>query len=263
MSEACEEGLCSRDAGAKKITLIQKQYSMKAIIIDDERLARQELKNLLAQYKEVEVIAECSDAIEAAAKISELKPDVIFCDIQMPGKTGLELVEEISGAVDVVFVTAYDEHAIKAFELNAFDYLLKPVQPQRLAETIKKLSDKELVKTENNSPLTVNDMVFVKDGEKCWFVKLRDIRLFESEGNYVRIYFDNFRPLILRSLNSLETRLNDKEFFRASRKHIINLNYILSVEQWFNGGLNVKLKDGKEVEISRRQAVKLKDLMSL
>jgi two-component system LytT family response regulator len=237
---------------------------MKAIIIDDERLARQELKNLLAQYKEVEVIAECADATQALEKISELKPDVIFCDIQMPGKTGLELVEDISASVDVVFVTAYDEHAIKAFELNAFDYLLKPVQPQRLSETIKKLSIKESsVKTENNTPLTVNDMVFIKDGEKCWFVNLKDIRLFESEGNYVRVYFDTFRPLILRSLNSLETRLNEKEFFRASRKHIINLNFVESIEQWFNGGLNVKLKDGKEIEISRRQAVKLKDMMSL
>lgn len=237
---------------------------MKVIIIDDERLARQELKNLLATYKEIEIIAECSDAIQAKEKINELKPDVIFCDIQMPGKTGLELVEEISGAVDVVFVTAYDEHAIKAFELNAFDYLLKPVQPQRLAETIKKLSIKETSnKSDNNSPLTINDMVFIKDGEKCWFVKLSDIRLFESEGNYVRVYFETFRPLILRSLNSLESRLNEKEFFRASRKHIINLNFIASVESWFNGGLNVKLKDGKEVEISRRQAVKLKDMMSL
>jgi len=237
---------------------------MKAIIIDDERLARQELKNLLATYKEIEIIAECSDAIQAKEKINELKPDVIFCDIQMPGKTGLELVEEISGAVDVVFVTAYDEHAIKAFELNAFDYLLKPVQPQRLAETIKKLSIKETSnKSDNNSPLTINEMVFIKDGEKCWFVKLSDIRLFESEGNYVRVYFETFRPLILRSLNSLESRLNEKEFFRASRKHIINLNFIASVESWFNGGLNVKLKDGKEVEISRRQAVKLKDMMSL
>jgi two-component system LytT family response regulator len=237
---------------------------MKAIIIDDERLARQELKNLLSAYKEIEIIAECSDAIQAKEKINELKPDVIFCDIQMPGKSGLELAEEISGAVDVVFITAHDEHAIKAFELNAFDYLLKPVQSQRLAETIKKLSIKETsTKVDNNSPLTNNDMVFIKDGEKCWFVKLSDIRLFESEGNYVRVYFETFRPLILRSLNSLESRLNEKEFFRASRKHIINLNFIGSVESWFNGGLNVKLKDGKEVEISRRQAVKLKDMMSL
>lgn len=237
---------------------------MKAIIIDDERLARQELKNLLTEHKEIEVIAECSDAIQAKEKINELKPDIIFCDIHMPGKSGLELVEEISGTIDVVFVTAYDEHAIKAFELNAFDYLLKPVQPERLSETIKKLSIKESAnKLENDSPLTEKDMVFIKDGDKCWFVRLSDIRLFESEGNYVRVYFENFKPLILRSLNSLETRLNEKQFFRASRKHMINLSYIASIETWFNGGLNVKLKDGKEIEISRRQAVKLKDMMSL
>jgi two-component system, LytTR family, response regulator len=237
---------------------------MKAIIVDDERLARQELKNLLSAHKDVEIIAECADAFEAKLKIAELKPDFIFCDIQMPGKTGLQLAEEISGAVDVVFITAHDEHAIKAFELNAFDYLLKPVQPLRLAETIKKLSVRDSsVKADNNTPLSRKDMVFIKDGDKCWFVKLSDIRLFESEGNYVRVYFDNFRPLILRSLNSLETRLNEKEFFRASRKHILNLDYISTVEQWFNSGLNVKMKDGKEIEISRRQAVKLKDLMSL
>lgn len=237
---------------------------MKAIIIDDERLARQELKNLLAAHKEVEVVAECSDAIQAKEKINELKPDIIFCDIQMPGKSGLELVEEISATVDVVFITAHDEHAIKAFELNAFDYLLKPVQAERLAETIKKLSIKDTAsRIDNNTPLTEKDMVFIKDGEKCWMVRLSDIRLFESEGNYVRVYFDTFRPLILRSLNSLETRLNEKQFFRASRKHMINLSYIASIETWFNGGLNVKLKDGKEIEISRRQAVKLKDMMSL
>src|SRR6478735_2360799 len=237
---------------------------MKAIIIDDERLARQELKNLLSVHREVEVIAECSDANQAKEKINELKPDIIFCDIQMPGKSGLELVEEISASVDVVFITAHDEHAIKAFELNAFDYLLKPVQADRLAETIKKLTIKESAsRLDNNTPLTEKDMVFIKDGEKCWFVRLSDIRLFESEGNYVRVYFENFRPLILRSLNSLETRLNEKQFFRASRKHMINLSYIASIEPWFNGGLNAKMKDGREVEISRRQAVKLKDMMSL
>ncbi len=237
---------------------------MKAIIIDDERLARQELKNLLSAHKDVEVIAECSDAMDAKAKIAELKPDLIFCDIQMPGKSGLELAEEISGTIDVVFITAHDEHAIKAFELNAFDYLLKPVQADRLSETVKKLSVRETAsRLDNNTPLSEKDMVFIKDGEKCWFVRLSDIRLFESEGNYVRVYFDTFRPLILRSLNSLETRLNEKQFFRASRKHMVNLSYIASVETWFNGGLNVKLKDGREIEISRRQAVKLKDMMSL
>lgn len=237
---------------------------MKAIIIDDERLARQELKNLLAAHKEIEVVAECANAEEAKEKIAAINPDVIFLDIQMPGKTGLELLEEISALPEVVFVTAYDEYAIRAFEINALDYLLKPVQPQRLAETIKKLLNKESGdKKENNSPLNENDQVFVKDGEKCWFVSLNNIRLFESEGNYVRVYFDTFRPLILRSLNSLETRLPEKSFFRASRKHIINLKWVESIETWFNGGLMVKLKGGQEVEISRRQAVKLKDIMSL
>lgn len=237
---------------------------MKAIIIDDERLARQELKTLLSLHKEIEVIAECQDATSAKEKILELKPDIIFCDIQMPGKSGLELVEEISATVEVVFITAHDEHAIKAFELNAFDYLLKPVQPERLAETIKKLSVKESAnRPDNTSPLTDKDTVFIKDGDKCWLVKLAEIRLFESEGNYVRVYFDTSRPLILRSLNSLEARLNEKQFFRASRRHMINLSYVASIEPWFNGGLNVKLKDGKEIEISRRQAVRLKELMSL
>jgi len=237
---------------------------MKAIIIDDERLARQELKNLLAVHKEIEVIAECNNAQSAKEKIAELNPDVIFLDIQMPGKTGLELIEEVSALPDVVFVTAYDEYAIKAFEVNAYDYLLKPVSPERLAETIKKLTLKETSeKKENNTPLTENDQVFIKDGEKTWFVRLSNIRLFESEGNYVRVYFDNFRPLILRSLNSLEERLDEKTFFRASRKHIVNLSWVESIETWFNGGLMVKLKGGQEIEISRRQAVKLKDMMSL
>lgn len=237
---------------------------MKAIIIDDERLARQELKNLLAVHKEIEVIAECNNAESAREKIAELNPDVIFLDIQMPGKTGLELIEEVSVLPDVVFVTAYDEYAIKAFEVNAYDYLLKPVSPERLAETVKKLTLKESSeRRENTTPLNENDRVFIKDGEKTWFVQLTNIRLFESEGNYVRVYFDNFRPLILRSLNSLEERLNEKSFFRASRKHIINLSHVDSIETWFNGGLMVKLKSGQQIEISRRQAVKLKDMMSL
>jgi two-component system LytT family response regulator len=237
---------------------------MKAIIIDDERLARQELKNLLSAHKEIEVIAECNNAQSAKEKIAELNPDVIFLDIQMPGKTGLELIEEVSALPDVVFVTAYDEYAIKAFEVNAYDYLLKPVSPERLAETIKKLTLKESSeKKENTTPLKENDQVFIKDGEKTWFVRLSNIRLFESEGNYVRVYFDNFRPLILRSLNSLEERLDEKTFFRASRKHIVNLSWVESIETWFNGGLMVKLKGGQEIEISRRQAVKLKDMMSL
>lgn len=238
---------------------------MKAIIIDDERLARQELKSLLSSYKEIEVVAECTNAEEARDRIQEIKPDVIFLDIQMPGKNGFELLEEISVLPEVVFVTAYDDYAIRAFEVNALDYLLKPVQTHRLAETVRKILNKE-EKQEKKSELPQlndSDQVFVKDGEKCWFVKLSDIRLFESEGNYVRVYFDKNKPLILKSLNNLDERLNPRTFFRASRKHIINLKWVESIENWFNGGLMVKLRGGEQVEISRRQAAKLKDMMSL
>lgn len=240
---------------------------MKAIIIDDERLARQELKNLLAPYPELQIVGEANNAETAIELIKQEKPDVIFLDIQMPGKNGFDLLEEISGVPEVVFVTAYDEYAIRAFEVNALDYLLKPVQSSRLAETVKKLLNKDISEKaeskEQTQALNDNDQVFVKDGDKCWFVKLNDIRLFESEGNYVRVYFDKNRPLILRSLNNLDERLNNKTFFRASRKHIVNLKWVESIENWFNGGLMVKLKGGEQVEISRRQASKLKEMMSL
>ena len=239
---------------------------MKVIIIDDERLARQELKSMLATYPGIEIIGECGDARSAIETVNNLKPDVIFLDIQMPGKTGFDLLEELTFVPEVVFVTAHDEYAIKAFEVNALDYLLKPVQPARLSDTIKKLTARlQELKGGDEKPnvLTENDQVFVKDGERCWFVKLGDVRLLESEGNYVRLYFGTSKPLILRSLNYLDERLNNRTFFRASRKHIINLQWVENIESWFNGGLLVKLRGGEQVEISRRQAVKLKEMMSL
>jgi two-component system LytT family response regulator len=239
---------------------------MKVIIIDDERLARQELKSMLSTYPGIEIIGEYGDAKSAIEAVNTLKPDVIFLDIQMPGKTGFDLLEELNFVPEVVFVTAHDEYAIKAFEVNALDYLLKPVQPARLSDTVKKLMSHLAEKKdqpENSNTLTENDQVFVKDGERCWFVKLGEVRLFESEGNYVRLYFGTSKPLILRSLNYLDERLNNKTFFRASRKHIINLQWVENIESWFNGGLLVKLRGGETVEISRRQAVKLKEMMSL
>lgn len=237
---------------------------MKAIIVDDERLARQELKTMLAEHKDIEVIAECANAAEAKEKINTLKPDVVFLDIQMPGKNGLDLAQELNPLPELIFITAHDEYALRAFEVNALDYLLKPVQPQRLAETLKKLFLKEEeTPQEFRTVLNNDDQVFIKDGERCWFVKLAEVRMFESEGNYVRVIFENNRPLILRSLNNLEHRLNPTTFFRASRKHIINLKWVDNIEPWFNGGLMVKLKGGEQIELSRRQSVRLKDMMSL
>src|ERR1700741_378968 len=239
---------------------------IKAIIIDDERLARNELKKLLMDFPEIEVVAEAANAGEGIEKIENINPDLVFLDIQMPGKTGFDMLSELDKAPHVIFTTAYDEYALKAFEVNALDYLLKPVEPKRLSDAIQKLhiteqkENRQTTENINNSLLSEHDQVFVKDGERCWFVKLSDIRLFESEGNYVRVYFDTNRPLILRSLNNLDLRLNPKTFFRASRKHIINLKWVDTIETWFNGGLMVKLKGGEQVEISRRQAVKLKDM---
>lgn len=247
---------------------------MRAIIVDDERLARKELNSLLEEYNDIEIVAEASNADEAADVIESLNPDVLFLDIQMPEKTGFDLLEMLTTVPKVIFTTAYDDFALKAFEINAFDYLLKPIDPKRLEETVKKLSDyfakEEKGKTEDKKTvsneadkLLGTDQVFVKDGEKCWFVKLADIRLFESDGNYVKVYFDTFRPLIHRSLNALDERLDDKMFFRASRKYIINLKWIEKIEPWFNGGLMVSLKGGQKIEISRRQAAKFKDKLSL
>ncbi len=237
---------------------------MKALIVDDERLARKELISLLGDFKNVEILGEAANADEAIEMIELKRPDVIFLDIQMPGKTGFELLESLDRAPKVVFTTAYDEYALKAFEFNALDYLLKPIHQERLKECISKLSvDVKDDYGNSGSKLSLDDRVFVKDGERCWFVKLSDVRLFESDGNYIKVYFDNNRPMIHKSLNALDKKLDDRSFFRASRKHIINLSWVEGIESWFNGGLLVRLKGGDKIEVSRRQASKFKDKMSL
>lgn len=240
---------------------------IKTIIIDDERLARTELRKLLAEFPQIDIVAEAANADEGIEKIENLDPDLVFLDIQMPGKSGFDMLASIDRAPDVIFITAYDEYALKAFEVNALDYLLKPVAPQRLAEAIHKLNlGKEPVDYEASAGkrnlLSDSDQVFVKDGERCWFVKLADIRLFESVGNYARVYFGSNKPLILKSLNALEERLDEKLFFRANRKHIVNLRMVDKVEPYFNGGLLLEMKGGEKVEVSRRQTVKFKETMS-
>ena len=240
---------------------------IKAIIVDDERLARTELKKLLALHPEILIIDEASNVDEGVEKIDLSHPDLIFLDIQMPGNTGFDLLAELERSPKVIFTTAYDEFALKAFEVNALDYLLKPIDPKRLADAIQKLQaeivlERASLSGNQRGPLSESDQVFVKDGEKCWFVKLQDIRLFESVGNYAKVYFDTNKPLILKSLNALEDRLDDRVFFRANRKHIINLHWIEKIEPYFNGGLLVELKGGEKIEISRRQTVKFKEMMS-
>jgi len=237
---------------------------MKAIIIDDERLARKELLSLLENHPNIDVVDEAVNADEAIEKIEEHDPDVIFLDVQMPGKTGFELLENMERVPQVIFTTAYDEFALKAFEFNALDYLLKPIQAERLSESVQKIQARSSKKAGNRDhKLGAEDQVFVKDGDKCWFVKLSDVRLFESDGNYIKVYFENFKPMIHKSLNALDERLDDRTFFRASRKHIINLGWVESIDTWFNGGLLVQLKGGEKIEVSRRQSARFREMMSL
>jgi len=244
---------------------------MRALIVDDERLARKELINLLSQHENVEIVGEAINVEDAKEKIGSLNPNVVFLDIQMPEKTGFDLLEELDHVPNVIFTTAYDEYALKAFQVNALDYLLKPIEPERLTEALnrlqKKLTDdpkeEEGTASFSTKKLTLDDQVFVKDGDRCWFVKLANVKLFESDGNYIKVYFDNFKPMIHKSLNALDERLDEKSFFRASRKHIINLSWVEGIEPWFNGGLVVTLKGGERIEVSRRQAARFKDMMSL
>lgn len=235
------------------------------LIVDDEKLAREGLKALLKEFTEIEIVGEASNADEALDLIDKLKPQLMFLDIEMPEKTGFDLLEELIETPCVIFTTAYNEFAIKAFEVNALDYLLKPVQSQRLREAITKVKKQltDISQEKERLKLSENDQVFIRDGDKCWFVKLTDIRMIESAGNYAKIFFDTHQPLIHKTLNALDERLSTGMFFRANRQQIINLRYIEKIEPFFNAGFLIYLKDGTKVEVSRRQSVKFKEMMSL
>lgn len=240
---------------------------MKALLIDDERLARNELRRLLAAFPDIRVAGEAANAKQAREQMAALKPDLLFLDVQMPGETGMEFLESMEPPIPhVIFTTAYDEFAVKAFELNAIDYLLKPVDPPRLAEAIGRLPPAKAPgkgKQAASGNLREKDKVFVREGDRCWFVEVGQIRLLESEGNYTRVHFGDAQPQLFRSLNAMEERLDPKFFFRANRRQIINISWIHSIEPWFSSGLLVELKGGAKVELSRRQAQDFRERMSL
>jgi two-component system, LytTR family, response regulator len=231
---------------------------MRCIVIDDERLARKELIRLLAAQPEIELVGEAATVDEAVSRIDQNEPDLIFLDIQMPGGTGFDVLEKSESTPLVIFTTAYDEFAVRAFEVNALDYLMKPISAERLSAAIEK------AQTAWKPPVSRKlSRVFVREGERCWLIPVTDISLLESEGNYTRLYFGADRPLILRSLQSLEERLNPELFFRASRQHIVNLSHVTNIEKDVNGSYVAKLKNGRTVELSRRQSARLRELLSL
>lgn len=243
---------------------------MKALIIDDERLARSELRRLLAAHPHIEIVGEAADAETARDRIAQLNPDLLFLDVQMPGEDGFALLETLEPPLpQVIFATAFDEFAVKAFEFNALDYLLKPVDPARLAAAVAKLVQHPAADAPpgegapRTERLQAHDKVFVRQGEQCWFVEVATIRLLESEGNYTRVHFDGAQPLLFRSLNAMEERLDGRMFFRANRRQVVNLSWIDKIEPWFSGGLLVHIKGGPRVELSRRQAQAFREQMSL
>lgn len=240
---------------------------IKAVIVEDSRLARNELRELIKKYPQLEVIGEAENVDDAYTLIQETRPQLLFLDINMPEKDGFELLEMLDHIPITIFTTAFDEYAIKSFEYNALDYLLKPINEKRFAQAIEKIEEKLNAQKEEpvteNRRLTGNSQIFIKDGEKCWLIKIGDISHFEIVGNYTRVFFQDEKPMLYKSLNQIEEKLPQKYFFRANRQQIINTNYIVDVVPWFNGKLKLMMANGDEIEVSRRQSYFFKDKMSL
>ena len=231
---------------------------MKAIIVEDSRLARLELRQLLKAHPKVEIVAEAKDMRSAQLAIAEFEPELIFLDINLPDGDGFELLQSLSHCPQVIFTTAYDEYAIQAFEYNALDYLLKPINPKRLQQALDKRQE-----VEDNGDQTIDHKIFVKDGDRCWLIDIQQVRYFESCGNYVRLHFGLHRPLVYKSLSQIEKRLQDKVFFRTNRQFIVNVNFIQSIEASGSTGLFLTMDDGKEIEVSRRHTSHFKNMLSI
>ena len=242
---------------------------MKIFIVEDSRLARLELRTLLAAIPDAEIVGEAAGLAPAREAIESLQPELLLLDVELPGATGFDLLDQLEHLPLVVFTTAYDQHALAAFERNALDYLLKPIDAGRLEAALAKARERLRPATapggagQPAAVKGVDDMVFLRDGERCWFVRLGDIAGFEACGNYAQAWFDGQRPLINRTLTSLEERLDPQLFFRASRSHLVNLRWIQGIAPWSNDGYRVTLRDGHQVEVSRRQAKLLREKLEL
>jgi len=226
---------------------------LRVLIIDDERNAREEIKLLLKSYPDVEIIGEAKNADDAKEQIDIKHPDLLFLDIQMPEKTGFDLLESLDNVPQVIFTTAYDQYAVKAFEVSAIDYLMKPIREERFAKAMEQLKVKSASKND--------ERIFVKDRQQYHFISWNKVHLIESMDNYARLFFDDKNVFLKTSLNLLEQKLDEALFFRVNRAQIINLNYIDKIIPLPGGKLKVLLKTGDALEASDRQSVKLKKLV--
>lgn len=239
---------------------------IRSVIVEDSRLARNELKELIKGHEDLLIVGEAENVDAGYDLIQSEMPDLLFLDINMPEKNGFDLLEMLDEVPITIFTTAYDEYAIKSFEYNALDYLLKPVSAKRFDMAMDKVRvklDESQNISEKARQLSKTSQIFIKDGESCWLVKIGDIALFEIVGNYTRVFFEDKKPLLYKSLNQVEEKLPEEFFFRANRQQIVNTDYIENVVPWFNGKLKLILKNGEEVEVSRRQSYIFKDKMSL
>ncbi len=225
---------------------------IQVIIVDDERTARDEVKRLLDNYADFEVVAEAKNADEAKALIELKHPDLLFLDIQMPEISGFELLESLDSVPQVIFVTAFDQYAVKAFEVSAIDYLMKPVREERFEKAIEQVRSK-IVKPNNAR-------IFVKDRHQYHFISWSKVYLIESMDNYARLYFDDKKVFLKSSLNQLEKKLDEAVFFRINRAQIINMQFIDKIIAAANGRIKISLKTGEMLDVSERQSVKFKNM---
>jgi two-component system LytT family response regulator len=238
---------------------------MRVLIVDDERLARQELRRMLAEHGDIKVTGEAHNANEAEDLLERFEPDLLFLDIQMPGRSGLEMLEQFANPPQTILTTAFDRYAVRGFELNAVDYLLKPIAPERLAQALQRVRERMQTHVSGREQAQKGpalEQVFVRDGDRCWLVRMEEIIALISEGNYTRVVFGNNQPLIPRSLAQTEPRLDAKLFFRANRSAIVNLLRVAAITP-DGDGYCVALKNGSNVVVSRRQAKVLRDRLGL
>lgn len=238
---------------------------LRVLVVDDARLARQELRTLLSMLPWVECIGEADDVPTAREAIVRLGPDVVLLDVQMPSGSGFDVLEGLDAVPLVVFVTAYDAYAVRAFQANALDYLVKPVEAPRLREALQRGLDRRVLPDAGaERPLLgEHDQVFLRDGERCWFVAVAEISRIVVDGNYTRLWFGDQNALLGRSLSALEARLPPALFFRANRNTLVNLRMVRAVGPSIGDGYDLLLSNGSHVEVSRRQARELRERMAL
>ncbi len=236
----------------------------KAIVIDDEFLARNMVKECLLQHTEIEIVAECADGFEGIKAIQELKPDLIFLDIQMPRINGFEMLELIDEPPSVIFATAFDEFALKAFEANAIDYLLKPFSQMRFDQAIKKFlqnanigSIEKLLKTEGKSEFEASRVV-VKHQGNIRIIPAIDILYIEAWDDYVKIHTAENVFVKKQTLTFYENALSNKDFLRVHRSFLVNISQVTSIDQGSGENRELRLRNGFHLPVSRSGYQKLK-----